>query len=176
MIAKNLKLLILICVVSCYVVSGYPMGGTQSKESNEPKRVQYTELISPPDHFLEVGKKERLMVNATLYNHLDVVMQFLECNVSLGRIDTEMNDYVMVGDYQVFEIHNTMSTPMIVSGNCYYFVEFDLNSVRKSLIIDVIFFRNLKTGHEFYGLTSDYRYDVHILITRPGVVQYILWM
>jgi hypothetical protein len=114
--------------------------------------------------------RTRTIVDAMIENQLKRKMEFLFCNISLGIINENMTDIEPLSNLE-FSVRKDYHYSKLVSGNCYCKVIFESEIV----IVDVIFYKNVYTGHEFYGLTSSDLFLVFIKILRPGHVIYFLY-
>lgn len=119
--------------------------------------------------FCQTQIDRSIFVNATLTNKLDTKMTFMHCNATIGKI-SELEEVIYPKEHQSFHVTQSIIPIKIVSGTCAYTVIIN----DETIVVDVLYYRNTGTGHEYYGVTAHEAFNVLILITKPGNVQYVL--
>lgn len=109
-------------------------------------------------------------VDTVFYNDLDRNLMFECCSTSFSNITSDIYPILYAGGNQELYYQGYPGAWMI-TGHCYYSVVFD-NKLR---ILDKLYYRNVLSGHEFYGMTACSHYNVWIEIFSSGVVKYIIW-
>lgn len=143
------------------------------KISNQDKNYHMIEKYS---NHIENDPQKDTIIYAELTNMLDSDMTFLYCNITTGNITTTLNSIIPINGIEKYQMSTLPPNILMTSGTCTYFVELERNDKIIKLEIEMIYFKSLKTGHEFYGLTANQMYyKVHIKIVKPGIVEYFLW-
>lgn len=117
------------------------------------------------------NRKHTKYIYASLFNQLDRNMNYTYYNISGGNQILPIMNTLFSQNNQTFEFVMNHENHDIILSHYLYSIIFDDNVIE----LDIIFYKNFNTGHEFYGMLYNEQYCVNINIVLPGIVEFYIW-
>lgn len=176
------SVLILLALTVCCLPCSVKSDGLADDLMNSRQIERHMKKLAQDHHVvhLESSPGSDPTIDAVIFNELDIDMRFISCNITGGEQVYDIIDPLPSQEKQMMRLEPSPSVSRLISGTCYYNMTFPSSndkdtSYDEHVLLDVIFYKNARTGHEFYGLTNYDLYHVMIKIVSPGDVAFFIW-